>query len=100
MACRARGSQGGKRGGRRQELRAVLEWLPQDTALFAVSLTVTDSTEPWLDKARELQVVLMSSPPRHLPQQAAAVPLSMCRGAAVALQPSAADVAVAEYVKE
>lgn len=44
----------------------MLEWLAQDTALFAVSLTVMCSTAPRLDKAGELQVVLMSSSPRHL----------------------------------
>lgn len=76
----------------------MLEWLAQGTALFAASLTVTGSTEPWLDKAGKLQVVLMSSSPRHLPEQAAAVPLSARWGAAAAPQPGAADVA--KYVKE
>lgn len=76
----------------------MLEWLTQDTALFAVSLTVMGSTAPRLDEAGELQVVLMSSSPLHLPEQAAAVPLSMCQGAAVAPQLGAANVA--KYVME
>lgn len=76
----------------------MLEWLAQDTALFAVSLTVMGSTAPQLDKAEELQVVLMSSCPCHLPEQAAAVPLSTCQGAATAPQLGAANVA--KYVKE
>lgn len=59
---------------------------------------MTGSTEPWLDKARELQAVLMSRSLCHLPEQAAAAPLSVCWGAALAPQPGAADVA--KYVKE